>query len=283
MKFKKVYIEITNSCNLNCSFCKNNKRQKSFMNLDDFTKIINEIKKYTQYVYLHVKGEPLLHPKLDEILEICERNNIIVNITTNGTLLKFKADILKNHPCIRQLNISLHSENDLLTYYDDVFETCKGLSQNMFISYRLWTLKDYKLDKKSTKVVDKIIKNYNLSTDVVENLYTKRSIKIFFNTFVNKDNLFEWPSLNNLNESDGFCHGLDTHIAILVDGTVVPCCLDGEGVINLGNIFKENIETIMKKERTQNIINEFKNNKCSEQLCRKCTYKKRFDHNIYVL
>ena len=246
------------------------------MNVEKFKEIISKIKGYTEYIYLHVKGEPLLHPNLEEILAICEQNNIKVNITTNGTLLKTRYDILKKFSCVRQLNISLHSENNLLTYYDDVFETCKELSQNMFISYRLWTLKDYKLDKKSTDVVDKIIKSYNLSTNIVEKLYCDRSVKIFLNTFVNKDNLFSWPTLDAENESDGFCYGLNTHIGILVDGTVVPCCLDGEGIINLGNIFEETIEEILQKGRTKQIIENFNQNKCSEELCKKCEYKNRF-------
>jgi len=276
MRFKKIYIEITNSCNLNCSFCHNNNRSKHFMNVEKFKEVISKIKGYTEYIYLHVKGEPLLHPNLEEILAICEQNNIKVNITTNGTLLKTRYDILKKFSCVRQLNISLHSENNLLTYYDDVFETCKELSQNMFISYRLWTLKDYKLDKKSTDVVDKIIKSYNLSTNIVEKLYCDRSVKIFLNTFANKDNLFSWPTLDAENESDGFCYGLNTHIGILVDGTVVPCCLDGEGIINLGNIFEETIEEILQKGRTKQIIENFNQNKCSEELCKKCEYKNRF-------
>ena len=217
-----------------------------------------------------------MHPNLESILEICEKNNIKVNITTNGTLLKSKYDILKKFPCIRQINISLHSENNFLTYYDDIFDVCKELSQNMFISYRLWTLKDYKLDKKSTDVVAKIIKSYNLSTDLVEKIYKEHSIKIFMNTFVNKDNLFFWPTLKSKTENDGYCYGLNTHIGILVDGTVIPCCLDGEGIINLGNIFEESLEEILQKERTKEIISNFNQNKCSEKLCKKCEYKNRF-------
>ena len=276
MRFKKVYIEITNSCNLNCSFCNNNKRVKKFMTVEQFNHIINEIKPYTDYIYLHVKGEPLLHPGLEEILQICSNNKIQVNITTNGTLLKQKEDILFNSDCIRQINVSLHSENKVSTYFEDIFSVCKKLSSKTYISYRLWTLKDYKLDKKSTEVVDKIIGEYNLSSEIVDKLKNEAQIKIDFHTFVNKDNLFDWPSLNDNEVSHNFCHGLTTHIGILVDGTIIPCCLDGEGVINLGNIFNEKLSSILEKERTQKIIIDFKNNKCSEELCAKCSFKNRF-------
>lgn len=275
MKFKKIYIEITNNCNLNCSFCNNNTRQKRFMDVSQFEYIIKEIKPYTKYIYLHIKGEPLLHPNLKEILRICSDNDILVNITTNGTLLKNTEQILLNSDCIRQINISLHSENKLSTYYEDIFFVCKKLSTKMFISYRLWTLKEYKLDKKSTKIVDKIIKEYNLSQEIVEKLRNEQQIKIDINTYVNKDNLFEWPDLKNEQITDNFCYGLSTHIGILVDGTVVPCCLDGEGVINLGNIFEEELSTILKSNRVNNITKEFKNNKCYEELCKKCGFKNR--------
>ena len=278
MQFKKIYIEITNCCNLNCSFCNNNSRTKEFMSISDFEHIINEIKDYTNYIYLHVKGEPLLHPKLKEILDICRSNNMIVNITTNGTLIKKQKDIILNSFCVRQLNFSLHSENNISTYLEDIFVSAKELSTKMFISYRLWTLKDYKLDKKSTEIVKKIINTYNLSTKIVDKLYKENSIKISFNTFVNKDNLFKWPDLNHVGKNDNFCYGLKTHIGILVDGTVVPCCLDGEGIINLGNIFEESLSDILKSKRVKNLIKGFANNQCVEELCSKCTFKNRFHY-----
>ena len=279
MRFKKVYIEITNNCNLNCSFCNNNKRDKKFMSIMEFERIIVEVKKYTNYIYLHVKGEPLLHPDLDKILSICDSNNIRVNITTNGTLLKNKKDTLLNHNCVRQINISLHSENKIPTYFVDIFETCKELSKKMYISYRLWTLKDYILDRKSTETVEKIVDSYVLSADIVEKLYCEPSTKIDFNTFVDKENLFKWPDLNVEESSHGFCYGLKTHIGILVDGTVVPCCLDGEGVINLGNIYLESLEEILNKDRTKKIVENFKSNKCIEKLCLKCPFKNRIKNN----
>ena len=275
-KFKKVYIEITNICNLNCSFCSNNKREKKFMSVSDFSHIIDEIKKYTDYVYLHVKGEPLLNPNLDIFLDICDNNNLFVNITTNGTLLKKNFSILSRHKCLRQINVSLHSENDDDNYFDDVFEVCKLLSDRVYISYRLWTLKDYLLDKKSTGVVEEIISSYDLSAEIVDKLYNDNQIKICENTYVNKDNIFEWPNINSKHDSNGYCHGTIDHVGILVDGTVVPCCLDGEGVVNLGNILSTSFVDILNSDRFISIRDSFKNNLCSEELCKKCKFKDRF-------
>ena len=275
-KFKKVYIEITNICNLNCSFCLNNKREKKFMSVSDFSHIINEIKPYTDYIYLHVKGEPLLNPNLDIFLDICDNNNIKVNITTNGTLLKKNFDILKKHKCLRQINVSLHSENEVDDYFDDIFLVCKSLSEHVYISYRLWTLNDLVLDNNSREVVDNIISEYNLSPELVEKVYKEKQIKICENTYINKDNLFEWPSIKSKYNSDGYCHGTIDHIGILVDGTVVPCCLDGDGVINLGNILSTDFVDILNSDRFISMRDNFKNNLCSEELCKKCRFKDRF-------
>ena len=111
-RFSKIYVEITNFCNLQCSFCSKDNLLKKEMTLDEFQIVIDKIKDYTDNIYLHVKGEPLLHSKLDNILTICDNNDLKVSITTNGTLLSNKKDILLKHD-IKQINVSLHSENNM--------------------------------------------------------------------------------------------------------------------------------------------------------------------------
>lgn len=269
-RFKKVYVEITNKCNLNCSFCSEIKKEKKEMTIDEFKVIISKIKEYTNYIYLHIKGEPLLHSKLEEILSICDDNNIKVNITTNGTLLKERKDILLNYKCIRQINVSLHSENNKDNYFEDVFNTCKELSTKMFINYRLWTLKDNIFDKESTKIVDKIKNHYNLST-----IYVDKN-KIDNNTFISFNNLFIWPDESLGLNIDAKCYGLIDQLGILVDGTVVPCCLDSNGIINLGNIFNEDLDKILNTSFVKDIIKGFKDNKSICKLCKNCNFRERF-------
>ncbi len=275
-RFKKIYVEITNKCNLNCSFCSKTNRELREMKIEDFSLVIKKIKNYTDFIYLHVKGEPLLHSKLDSILSICDENNIKVNITTNGTLLSKRFEILNKHSCIRQINISLHSENNIDNYYYDVFSCCKKLSTKMFISYRLWTLENHKLDNKSTKIVEKIVENYNLSPIDVDKLKKEKSVKIDINTFVNKDNLFDWPNSSLGLNINAKCYGLDTHIGILSDGTVVPCCLDSEGELSLGNIIKDEIDDVINCELAKKMIQGFKENKSVCSLCKNCNFRFRF-------
>lgn len=278
MKFKKIYVEITNHCNLNCFFCGNTTRSKKEMSCSEFLEVIKKIKPYTDYIYLHVKGEPLLHSDLKTILEICTKNNILVNITTNGTLLDKYEDLFLHSSCLRQINVSLHCEQNSSVYFEKVFTTCQKLSKKIYISYRLWTLKNNKLDKKSTIIVNKIKSFYNLSLDVVDKIYNNRTTKIDINTFVEKENLFTWPNLNQEEENIGYCHALSSHIAILVDGSIVPCCLDGEGNIILGNIFKDNLEEVISSTRFQNMLTGFRNNQSIEELCKHCNFKNRFNN-----
>jgi len=273
-KYKKIYIEITNICNLNCSFCSKTKKEKKNMTKEEFIHILKQIKDYTDYIYLHVKGEPLLHPQVIEFIKEAEKYHLKVNLTTNGTLFERYAKELGKCNNLNKINFSLHSENAKENYLEDIFDNCKYLSPKTTIIYRLWTLKNQELDKKSTKIVERIKEYYNLSQETVEKIKKEKNIRINSQIYVDKDNEFEWPSINS-HKSCGYCHALKTHIAILVDGTVVPCCLDAEGIIHLGNIYHEKLEDIIKSKRAMNLQQSFQDRKPIEELCRSCTFKEK--------
>lgn len=276
-KFKKVYIEITNICNLSCSFCSHSNKQKREMTTKEFEHILKEIDNYTDYVYLHVKGEPLLHSNLDGILALCEKYHKKVNITTNGTLIINKIDTLLKYKCVRQINFSLHSENNYPNYLENTFYATEKLATEKYIVYRFWTMNNNNLDKKSTAIVDKIIKYFKLSPEVVEKIYNDKNIKILENVFINKQDQFIWPNINNdYYQEEGYCHALTTHIGILADGTVVPCCLDSEGEISLGNIFSTSFSSIITSSKFITILNGFRNRRVTEKLCQHCSFKSKF-------
>lgn len=274
-KFKKIYIEITNICNLNCSFCSKVEKPKRTMTKEEFTHILSEIKPYTDNIYLHVKGEPLLHPNLIDFLHIAEEHNIKVNLTTNGVLFPRKVNELAKCNSLQKINFSLHSENNIPNYLEDIFNSVENLKDKTII-YRLWTLQNGKFDEKSTKTVEKIIDYYKLSPETVEKIYNENNVKITPTIYVDKDNEFEWPDDNKEETTNGFCMALKTQIAILVDGTVVPCCLDSNGKINLGNIYTESFESIVNSKRCQDLKKSFQDRKPCEKLCLSCTYKNRF-------
>ena len=272
-KYKKIYVEITNRCNLSCSFCSKVEKPLRNMTIEEFKCVIKKIKDYTDTIYLHVKGEPLVHPNLIEFLNVAEEHNIKVNLTTNGTLFPNLVDKLKECKSLKKINFSLHSENNKENYLEDIFKNVEKL-QEVTVVYRLWTLNNGELDKKSTQTVNKIVSYYKLSTEIVDKIKNENNVKIKDRIFVDKDNEFEWPSITNHN-SCGFCYALKTHIAILVDGTVVPCCLDSNGLVDLGNIYNESLENIINSNRYQTLKKSFQDRKPSEDLCKSCTYKDR--------
>ena len=269
MKFKKIYIEITNMCNLNCSFCLKKSRRNRFLKFEEFKLILKKIKPYTSYLYFHILGEPLLHPLINDFIDYATDMGFFVNITTNGYLI----DRIKKNKNIRQINISLHSYDEkycvnLKDYLNGIFNISNKLSNNTYISYRLWTNNKY-----NKKIIALINNHYNLNID---DSFT--NIKLAKNIYINQQKEFIWPSKDgSINDLNGKCYGLIDHIGILSDGTIVPCCLDGNGIINLGNIFSDNLEDILISKRVKKIIDGFKENKKIEELCQKCNFNSRLN------
>ncbi len=269
--FNRIYLEITNACNMSCSFCIQNSRKKQIMSLDNFKDIIFKIKDHTNNIYLHVLGEPTSHPKLKEMLVILNEYNLNANVTTNGTLLT--SDILL--PSLRKVSISLHSLekgsiNDNKEYLNKVYSFVEEASlKGVICELRLWNTN---ADNYNKQIVTPLLIKYNINLDDIKNNY-----KIKENLYIGVSPRFTWPDLNNeLTNKPTYCHGLKKQIAILVDGTVVPCCLDSKGDINLGNINTSTLEEILNKEKSINIINGFNNRKPVEELCKRCSFATKF-------
>lgn len=290
-QFKRIYIEITNVCNLSCSFCPPLTREKKFMKVEEFEAIINKIKPYTDYVYFHVKGEPLLHKDLKTFLSICEKNNIHANITTNGTRIYQTKDILYTSSALRQINISLHSfENinehtldELDVFLNQIIEVAKHLRDHTktITALRLWNLDKEKgsqsIRERNEYVLNKLEEAFSLDTPIEEVLGIKEGMKLSERIYLNQDYEFAWPSLAVPYIGDeGYCYGLKTQLAILVDGTVVPCCLDGDGIISLGNIFHNTLDEILSTPRATGMQEGFACRKVVEDLCQRCGYRERF-------
>jgi len=278
--FKKIYIEITNICNLKCKFCPETKRKKEFISVENFEEAIKKIHKHTKLVCLHVKGEPLLHNNLENILKVLEKYNLQTNITTNGTLIKENLEILRNSKAVRQINFSVHSimQNDRLDkqYLKDIFESVEEL-EDIMISYRLWNLQNIKDNDINNKIIKEIEKHYNIQ-NLKQQLMQNKFLKVKENVFINQDTEFIWPNINNENIIEkGRCLALKEQIAILVDGTVVPCCLDNNGDIPLGNILEETMEDILNKPKCITIKKNFENGIITCNLCKTCGFLKRLE------
>ena len=285
-KFKKVYIEITNICNLSCDFCPKTSRKLKFMEREAFEKIIKSIKPYTDHVYFHLMGEPFLNKNLEIFLNICEEYDLKVNITTNGTLINEVKDILLKSKALRQINFSLHSfeandnDVDFNDYINNIIDFVKEANENTGIicTLRLWNL-DMKYKARNNMNVDifKLLEEkFDVSDDIREVLKEKNTFKLRDRVYLNMGQKFAWPSLKieEIGER-AFCYGLRDQIGVLVDGTVVPCCLDSEGSIPLGNIFEQDLEEIINGERAKAIYDGFSGRKAVEDLCKRCGFINR--------
>ncbi|EPR14337.1 radical SAM/SPASM domain-containing protein [Ruminiclostridium papyrosolvens] len=286
-KFKKVYIEITNVCNLKCSFCPVSGRLPGFMDIKGFTHIIREVKPFCDYVYLHLMGEPLLNPNLESFLKICYDSLIKVNITTNGTLLNRCDELLLNSKALRKVSISLHSfeaneGNELLDSYinNTVSFIKKAVEKGIICELRLWNMDNGPIkgtNDMNDEIIRKLEESFQPDFDLWLAVKNKPNVKLEDRLFISGSEIFEWPDISrDIIDEKVFCYGLRDQFGILVDGTVVPCCLDSEGNIPLGNIFKEPLSDILNSERALRIYDGFSGRKAVEELCKKCGYAMRY-------
>ena len=276
MRFSKVYVEISNLCNLSCSFCPGTKRQKRAMTEAEFEHLLPKLRPYTDFLYFHLMGEPLCHPKLDVFLELAHSAGFKVILTTNGTLLQKQQDLLLRAPALHKVNISLHAfeANDLSVPFEEYLAQClcfgKAAEGNVLVSYRLWNSGG--ADELNGQIQAALAK-YFPGNWVQE----RRGIRIGNRVYLEHGDKFDWPDLSAADGGDCvFCYGLRDQLGVLCDGTVVPCCLDHEGDLALGNLFRQELEEILKNPRAKAIYEGFSNRKAAEPLCRRCGYARRF-------
>ncbi|AKF24669.1 radical SAM protein [Sulfurovum lithotrophicum] len=288
MKFYRAYVEITNVCGLSCSFCPAKELPSMQMDMDFFESIVLQLKPYTKEIACHVVGDPLTLSNLSAYLDIIHRHGMKAILTSSGYFLKKHSYETLFHPAVKQINISLNSYNKNDTaltfeqYITPVLDLCQAKlerGEELFINLRVWNLDEVMSERIFNEILfETLSKAFDVSLDL-ETIYSEKpkSIRLANKVLVHFDNYFEWPSLENQNYGHGTCQGLQSHIAILASGKVVPCCLDCDGIIELGDLHEESLETILSNERTVNMIEGFKEGKAVEELCRKCSYKERFN------
>lgn len=276
MRFSKVYVEISNLCNLSCAFCPGTKRQKRAMTEEEFATLLPKLRSYTDFLYFHLMGEPLCHPKLGIFLEMAHEAGFKVILTTNGTLLHQRQDLLLAAPGLHKVNISLHAfeANDLSVPFEEYLRRClsfgKAAEGNVLVSYRLWNSGG--ADELNGQI-QTTLKQYFPQDWVQE----RRGIRIGNRVYLEHGDKFDWPDLNAAEgNAQVFCYGLRDQVGVLCDGTVVPCCLDHEGDLALGNLFTQNLEEILENPRAKAIYEGFSNRNAAEPLCRRCGYARRF-------
>jgi radical SAM protein with 4Fe4S-binding SPASM domain len=276
MVFSKVYVEISNLCNLSCAFCPGTKRQKCAMTEEEFSSLLPKLRPYTDFLYFHLMGEPLCHPKLGTFLELAHSHGFKVILTTNGTLLQKQQDLLLSAPALHKVNISLHAfeANDLSVPFEEYLAQClsfgKAAEGSVLVSFRLWN--NGGADELNGQIKAELAQ-YFPGNWVQE----RRGIRIGNRVYLEHGDKFDWPDLSAADSGERvFCYGLRDQIGVLCDGTVVPCCLDHEGDLALGNLFRQELAEILETPRAKAIYEGFSNRRAAEPLCRRCGYARRF-------
>lgn len=276
MRFRKVYLEISNICNLKCAFCPGTKRPRHAMDEEEFARLAQKLRPYSDYLYFHLMGEPLLHSRLERFLDIAGRLGFRVILTTNGTLLHKQQEMLLAAPALHKVNISLHAfeANDLAMPFAEYLAGCmafgKAAQGKCIVSYRLWNGGGQ--DAKNEEILASLHAAFPEPWAAV-----RRGQRLADGVYLEHGDKFDWPDLSAADGGEKvFCYGLGDQIGVLCDGTVVPCCLDHEGDIPLGNLHSQSLEEILESPRAKAILEGFRQGRASEELCRKCGYARRF-------
>lgn len=281
-QLKKAYLEITNVCNLNCIFCPGTRRKTGFLSPEHFRLYGEKLRPSTEYLYLHLMGEPLLHPQLAELLTLAGALRFRVVVTTNGTLLEERSDLLCSSPAVEKVSISVHSfegngERGELERY---LNTCIRFTRQASATGKRCALRLWNLDGVSASGVNG--QNGEILS-ALERTFPgpwkegRRGTTLAPGIFLEKGERFDWPDLTAPEENrPSFCYGLRDQVGVLWDGTVVPCCLDHEGDIPLGNLQEQTLEEILESPRARAIYNGFSQGQAVEELCRRCGFSRRF-------
>ena len=286
MRFPKIYLEITNVCNLNCSFCRGTARDKAFLAPETFRRYAAEARKFTEYLYLHVMGEPLLHPELEDILDIAADLGFRICITTNGTLLPERLGaLLCRAENIYKVSISLHAFEantaarvgcDFETYVRRCADAASALGEKgTIVALRLW----------NNDNPDAIVPARNRENEAVlsilherfpdEWMPNRRGSKIGAGVYLEWGDKFDWPTTDGSIPDHGpraHCFAMKDHIAILADGRVIPCCIDCDGVMSLGSLEDKTLEAILEDTPATAFLGALSAHKLDYPLCRHCNF-----------
>jgi radical SAM protein with 4Fe4S-binding SPASM domain len=285
--FERIYLEISNICNLQCSFCPEVIREKKLISVDDFREYATQAQPLTKQICLHLMGEPMAHPQFSEIMDICDELGLRIFLTSNGTLLKKHAQKLLAWKALEQVNFSVHSyfanpiKMSLADYLKPILDFCDQAVEkqaSFYINLRLWNLEKTNFQKDQNLQVFSIL-NPHYGLNLNENIDVKlnKSKKIVHKLYLHFDTEFVWPDLKlPVRGSEGSCYGLRKQLAVHANGDVVPCCLDKESVLKLGNINQNTLAEIMQTPKALKIKQGFERGELTEELCQKCQYADRF-------
>lgn len=271
MMIDRCYIEITNTCNLDCHFCPKHHRKRRQLSEEEFDLLTDRVRGKVCFLYFHLMGEPLLHPLLPQFITVAREKGFKTVLTSNGTLLHRAMALLDTLPHKIQLSLHSHESNargELSEYMDQVMRfSTQAAEKGTCMVLRLWNQGG--MDRENEEVMH-LIEKY------VPQPWKERpdGFRLCDNLYLEFDRKFEWPGGGGRAASDGkqeyFCKALIKQIGVLSDGSLVPCCLDHDGDVILGNLFHQSLEEILSSPRAQALVEGFRHHAAIEPLCQSC-------------
>lgn len=290
MMIDRCYIEITNTCNLDCHFCPKHHRKRRQLSEEEFDLLTDRMRGKVCFLYFHLMGEPLLHPLLPQFVTMAREKGFKTVLTSNGTLLHRAMALLDTLPHKIQLSLHSHESNargELSEYMDQVMRfSTQAAGKGTCMVLRLWNQGG--MDRENEEVM-RLIEKY------VPKPWKERpdGFRLCDNLYLEFDRKFEWPGGGGKaasDDSDGkqeesddkleaspskskqeyFCKALIKQIGVLSDGSLVPCCLDHDGDVILGNLFHQSLEEILASPRAQALVEGFRHHAATEPLCQSC-------------
>lgn len=271
----RCYIEITNVCNLNCDFCPKHHRASRQMTLDEFDLLTDRIRGEVCFLYFHLMGEPLLHPLLPQFIAMARSKGFKTVLTSNGTLLHRTTALLDTLPHKIQLSLHSHEANAqgrLVEYVDEVMQFATQAAQRgTCVVLRLWNQGGRNCENEELM---------RLMATYVPQPWHQRpdGYRLCDNLYLEFDRKFAWPQVASSSAEyceqpqspQLFCKALVKQIGVLVDGSLVPCCLDHEGDVVLGNLYVQSLHDILHSPRARALVDGFFHHKAAEKLCQNC-------------
>ncbi len=276
----KAYLEISNVCNLACSFCHGTKRARRMLTDAEFETLTDRLAGKVKFLYFHLLGEPLLHPSFPRFVTRAWEKGFYPILTTNGSLLaKCGETVLENLPY--KISMSLHAPAANAAFADPCyFENCinfakRAAAKGCIVVLRLWNIGG-EGEEENNAILAKLHEAFPGEWPPSH----RESVRLARDkVFLEWGEHFEWPDQNAPAvpaDTDIFCHALRDQFGVLCDGTVVPCCLDAEGTLALGNLFDTSLDEILQSPRARAIYDNFTNRRAIESLCLRCDYARRF-------
>lgn len=283
--YRHAYLELTNCCNFNCSFCPPVTRPRQFVETKHAIRWIDQIAELSDGIYWHVQGEPLLHPDFTFLAHHAASRGLQVKLTTNGSkICEFSEQLLSGD--FTQINFSMQALGELTPenrqrIEQDIFHfTEQALTQRpeLFINYRWW--------QNAKPDVSRAARYFNLPPDEWRAPSGRHSKKISGRLYASYASCFEWPDGTDFHEQSGndstpgpkqgSCRGLIDQFAILCDGRVTACCLDASGALTLGSAHTSTIRELLESQKATWLAEGFRRREMRHPVCQKCGFATRF-------